>query len=137
MSERHLPVRPNLDQLKHQAKDLLRDMKRERADAKLADAQFALARSYGIANWPRLVKACRLVDAIWRDDPKTVRDLVVKHPPLLHEMARGTKACNWGPPMSYAANHDVTPLAWGQRFHPRELVSEPAMRLIAERGGHA
>src|SRR5262249_31398658 len=30
--------------------------------------------------------------------------LVEKHPNLLHEMARGTESCNWGPPMSYAAN---------------------------------
>src|SRR5215831_14996415 len=104
MSERHLPVHPNLDQLKHQAKDLLPDLKRERPDAKLADAQFALARSYGVASWPRLVLACRLVDAIWRDDAGAVRELVTKHPELLHEMARGTKACNWGPPLSYAAN---------------------------------
>jgi hypothetical protein len=104
VSERHLPVHPNLDQLKHQAKDLLRDMKRERADAKLAGAQFALARSYGVASWPRLVLACRMVDAIWRDDVEAVRALVKKNPNLLHEMARGTESCNWGPPMSYAAN---------------------------------
>jgi hypothetical protein len=32
---------------------------------------------------------------------------------------------------------DVTPLSWGDRFHARELVSEPAMRLVAERGGRA
>jgi hypothetical protein len=31
---------------------------------------------------------------------------------------------------------DVTPLGWGQRFHDQDFVSEPAMRLIAERGGH-
>ena len=31
---------------------------------------------------------------------------------------------------------DVTPLSWGRRFHGRDLVSEAAMRLIAERGGH-
>ena len=68
MSDRHLPVRPNLTQLKHRAKDLLRDMKRARPNAKLAEAQFELARSYGIASWPRLVLACRMVDAIWRDD---------------------------------------------------------------------
>ena len=104
MSERHLPVRPDLTQLKHQAKDLLRDMKRERPAAKLAEAQFELARSYGVASWPRLVLACRLVDAIWDDDVATVRMLVTKHPNLLHEMARGGKDCNWGPPMSYAAN---------------------------------
>ena len=31
---------------------------------------------------------------------------------------------------------DITPLAWGALFHARVFVSEPAMRLIAERGGH-
>jgi hypothetical protein len=36
---------------------------------------------------------------------------------------------------------DVTPLSWGRRFYnPRSpghtWVSEPAMLLIAERGGH-
>jgi hypothetical protein len=31
---------------------------------------------------------------------------------------------------------DVTPLSWGRRFHRKVFVSEPAMELIAERGGH-
>jgi hypothetical protein len=104
VSERYLPVHPNLTQLKHQAKDLLREMKEARPEAKLAEAQFELARSYGVASWPRLVLACRMVDAICCDDVGAVRALVTKHPNLLHEMARGTKDCNWGPPMSYAAN---------------------------------
>jgi ankyrin repeat protein len=120
MADRHVPVRPNLDQLKHQAKDLLRAIRRgepsavaefqkhhperiEPAAAALADAQLALARSYGVASWPRLATACRLIDAIWRDDVKTVRELVVRDPRLLHEDARAVKG-NWGPPMSYAAN---------------------------------
>lgn len=30
---------------------------------------------------------------------------------------------------------DVTPLSWGKRFHEQIFVSQPAMRLIAERGG--
>ena len=30
---------------------------------------------------------------------------------------------------------DVTPLSWGQRFHGRIFVSEPAMKLIAEAAG--
>lgn len=30
---------------------------------------------------------------------------------------------------------DVTPLSWGRRFHRKEFVSEPAMRLIKEAGG--
>lgn len=32
---------------------------------------------------------------------------------------------------------DVTPLSWGARFHNKLFVSEPAMRLIEERGGGA
>ena len=121
MPARHFPVRPNLDQLKHQAKDLLRDARRGDAEAladvrahhpkppaaeetKLAHAQHALARSYGLASWPRLVLACRLTDAICRDDADAVRDLVTRQPELLGESARGVPGCNWGPPMSYAAN---------------------------------
>ena len=121
MADRHFPVRPNLDQLKHQAKDLLHAVRQgdpvataefqkhhpknvEPGAAKLADAQLALARSYGLPNWPRLTLSCRMIDAIWRDDVDAVRDLVLKHPRLLREMARGTASCNWGPPMSYAAN---------------------------------
>jgi hypothetical protein len=120
VSTRHLPVRPDLDQLKHQARDLLRAIKRRdpaalaelqaqhprRIDpehARLADAQHVLARSYGVASWPRLVLACRMTDAICRDDMETVRTLVTRHPRLIEEDARGVKG-NWGPPMSYAAN---------------------------------
>lgn len=120
MSTRHFPVRPNLDQLRQQAKDLLRAVRRgdpsaiaelkahhpkgiEPAEAKLAHAQLALARSYGLPSWPRLVLACRMTDAIWRDDLEAVRNLVLEHPRLLREDARGVKG-NWGPPMSYAAN---------------------------------
>ncbi|MEO8433914.1 MAG: ankyrin repeat domain-containing protein [Pyrinomonadaceae bacterium] len=119
-TSRHFPVRPNLDQLKHQAKDLLRDIRRgdpsaikefnqhhpkpvSTENATLADAQLALARSYGATSWPRMVQSCKLIDAIWRDDLDAVRDLVVKHPNLLYENA-GVRNSNWGPPMSYAAN---------------------------------
>lgn len=117
---RHFPVRPNLEQLKHQAKDLLRAIRQndpaaiaelqkhhpkpiQPEAARLADAQLVLARSYGLPNWPRLVTACRMTDAIWRGDAETVRALVLKNPKLLHEDARGLKS-NWGSPMSYAAN---------------------------------
>jgi hypothetical protein len=33
-------------------------------------------------------------------------------------------------------HRDVTPMAWGEAFHNRIVVSAPAMALIAERGGH-
>jgi hypothetical protein len=120
MSSRHFPVLPNLEQLKHQAKDLLRAIRRGDSDALadllefrakplepasvlLADAQFVLARSYGLASWPRLVTACRITDAIWRGDVEAVREMVLRDPALLVEDARGVNG-NWGPPMSYAAN---------------------------------
>ncbi|MBV9880528.1 MAG: ankyrin repeat domain-containing protein [Gemmatirosa sp.] len=120
MPARHLPVRPDLRQLRHQAKDFLRAIRRGDPDAvadlatyhpepiapseaRLADAQLVLARSYQSPSWPRLVLACRLIDAIWADDVDTVRTLVVRHPTLLHESAR-VQPDNWGPPMSYAAN---------------------------------
>jgi hypothetical protein len=120
MSERDVPIHPDLVQLRHQAKDLLKAIRRgepaalgelernhpkrpDPAAVRLADAQLALARSYGVASWPRLVQACRIIDAIWADDVETVRALVTRHPALLHEDARGVPG-NWGPPMSYAAN---------------------------------
>ena len=120
MPSRHFPVRPDLDQLKHQAKDLLRAFRRNEPEAindfrdfairaidpqtaKLADAQFVLARSYGLPHWPRLVVACRMTDAIWRGDVEAVRALVTRNPKLLEEDARGVTG-NWGPPLSYAAN---------------------------------
>jgi len=121
MSDRHLPVRPNLNQLKQQAKDLLRGVRSgdpaaleefrryhpaavAPSDAKLADAQLALARAYQASSWPRLVQACQLVDAIWRDDVDVVRELVTKNPKLLQEDALIRRNSNWGPPLTYAAN---------------------------------
>ena len=31
---------------------------------------------------------------------------------------------------------NVKPLSWGRQFHAKIFVSEPALRLISERGGH-
>lgn len=121
MSARHLPVRPDLTQLKHQAKELLTALHASAPDAladlrefhptppiptkaKLSDAQLTLARAYGVPSWPRLVLACELIDAIWRGDLEAVRGLIEKYPSLLKENARGTAQCNWGPTLSYAAN---------------------------------
>lgn len=120
MSAPRLPVRPDLDHLKNQAKDLLkayRDGGREASAhfaefhpdtpsarrTKLADAQLVLARIYGASSWTRIVQCCQLIDAIWDDDPDTVRRLVTANRNLLTEDARIVNS-NWGPPMSYAAN---------------------------------
>ena len=60
-----LPARPDLDQLRHQARELLRAARRGNPDATariravsdrlvLSSAQLALAREYGFASWARL-----------------------------------------------------------------------------------
>ena len=121
MPMRKLPVVPDLDQLKHQAKDLLRALRAgepdavaelrgfhpdaiDPASAKLADAQLVLARSYQAPSWPRLVQAVELVHAIWGDDLETVRSLVTRNPYLMTDEVLIRKDSNWGPPMTYAAN---------------------------------
>src|SRR5688500_4916239 len=121
MPVRHLPVRPDLDQLHRQAKEFLRairagdanaiDELREHhpdaidpAAAKLAGAQLALARSYHASSWTRLIQAVQLADAIWRDDPDTVGELVTRNPALIKEHVLIRTESNWGPPMTYAAN---------------------------------
>lgn len=121
MPVRRLPVRPDLEQLHRQAKELLRAIRagdensiavwREHhresinpSDAKLADAQLVLARSYGASSWTRLVHAVQLADAIWRDDPDTVRTLITGNSALIHNHVLIRTDSNWGPPMTYAAN---------------------------------
>ncbi len=68
-----LPKRPSLEQLRKQAKELLRFIrngdssaierlnkhKRDASDPKLTDAQFVIAREYGFESWPRLVHFVR------------------------------------------------------------------------------
>ena len=121
MPSRRLPVRPDLEQLQRQAKEFLRAIHAGDVDAiaelreyhpesidpaetKLADAQLVLARSYGTSSWARLVHAVQLADAIWRDDPDTVRTLITRNPALIHEHVLIRTDSNWGRPMTYAAN---------------------------------
>jgi hypothetical protein len=121
MPVRRLPVRPNLEQLHRQAKELLRAIRAGDANgiaelgehhpesvdpsaAKLADAQLVLARSYGTSSWTRLVHAVQLAEAIWDDDLDAVRELITQNEALIREdvLIRGDSS--WGPPMTYAAN---------------------------------
>lgn len=121
MPTRRLPVRPDLTQLRNQAKDLLRAVRigdlaavaefnehhpspPSPDAAKLADAQLALARSYQAPSWNRLVQAAELVQAIWSDDAGAVERLVRANPHLLHEDVLIRTDSNWGPPLTYAAN---------------------------------
>jgi len=51
---RRLPPLPSLEHLKKEAKQLRRELREQRPDASLSEAQFAVARRYGYASWPRL-----------------------------------------------------------------------------------
>lgn len=75
---RPLPEHPSLEQLRKQAKDLLRHARAEDADARarlaaidrgasgtpvtLADAQLVIAREHGFPSWPKLVHHVETVD---------------------------------------------------------------------------
>jgi len=82
-SQQHLPSRPNLDQLRKQAKDLLAAWRADDPDAlswlrehhpehataasppvdlRLADAQLVTARRYGFPSWPRLKEEVELAN---------------------------------------------------------------------------
>ena len=84
---RELPANPSLEYLRKQAKQL----QRTTSQGKLADAQHALAREYGFADWARLKSyvitlglppAEALTVAIRDQDAQRVRDLLGSHPEL-------------------------------------------------------
>ncbi|HEY7306909.1 MAG TPA: ankyrin repeat domain-containing protein [Bryobacteraceae bacterium] len=103
---RELPAKPNLEYLKKQAKDLLRNFHQHDAaaverlrslapgaaeDPKLADAQYATAREYGFATWQRLKEhveslalarqpAEALSAAVCASDANRVAQILESHP---------------------------------------------------------
>jgi hypothetical protein len=93
---RALPDRPDLDQLKRQAKELLETLRSsERCDESepqiaLHDAQLALARSYGYESWPKLkayvdgVTIQRLMAAVRENDIEQVRVMLQRRPELIN-----------------------------------------------------
>src|SRR5688572_11088985 len=62
-----LPRRPNLRQLKDQAKDLLKSGQA----ASLGDAQFQIARLYGFPSWPKLRARVEWLGDLWAAFDKT------------------------------------------------------------------
>ncbi|HEX4757779.1 MAG TPA: ankyrin repeat domain-containing protein [Terracidiphilus sp.] len=84
---RELPAKPSLEYLRKQAKQL----QRTTSQGKLADAQHALAREYGFADWAKLKSyvitlglppAEALTAAICDQGAQRVRELLESHPEL-------------------------------------------------------
>jgi hypothetical protein len=88
-----LPARPDLDQLRHQAKDLLHAARRGDPDAVtrvgavsgrllLSAAQLALAREYGFPSWARLRLEVERRDILNSRDLSRLTRLLAEHPEL-------------------------------------------------------
>jgi ankyrin repeat protein len=88
-----LPARPDLGQLHHQAKDLLRAAQRGDPDAVarisavsgrliLSSAQLALAREYGFASWAKLKLEVERRDTLNSRDLSRLARLLAEHPEL-------------------------------------------------------
>jgi uncharacterized protein len=88
-----LPARPDLDQLRHQARELLRAAQRGDSEATariravskqiiLSSAQLALAREYGFASWAKLKLEVERRDALNSRDLSRLTRLLAEHPGL-------------------------------------------------------
>jgi uncharacterized protein len=131
----NLPARPDLDQLRHQAKDLLHAAHRGDPGAiarvravsdqiTLSAAQLALAREYGFASWAKLKLEAERRDTLNGRDLSRLTKLLAEHPELAT-----TKMEHWadrqrGEPLDYITmlrfNHDRLGL-------PRELPGTGAI----------
>ena len=89
----YLPAQPDLDQLRHQARDLLRAAQRGHPDAVarinavsgrliLSSAQLALAREYGFASWAKLKLEVERRDILNSRDLSRLARLLGEHPEL-------------------------------------------------------
>lgn len=86
---RTLPERPSLDQLRTQAKELVKTTRATNPAYRLSQAQRDLAREYGFASWPKLVSFVEWMNdelplraPIRAGDLAAVRMLVHRHPEL-------------------------------------------------------
>lgn len=116
-----LPVRPDLDQLRHQAKDLLHAARRGDPDAvariravsdrlMLSAAQLAVAREYGFASWARLKLEVERRDILNSRDLSRLARLLAEHPELATRPMEHWTDRQHGEPLGYITmmqfNHD-------------------------------
>jgi ankyrin repeat protein len=107
-----LPIRPDLDQLRHQAKDLLRAARtgdhpaiaRVGTAPTLARAQLAIARDYGFASWSKLKTEVERRVILDSRDAGRLRALIARQPKLAtDEMLNWCDHQNGAAPLSYVA----------------------------------
>jgi uncharacterized protein len=130
-----LPPRPDLDQLRHQAKDLLRAAQTGDPSALariaavsgqviLAGAQLAVAREHGFPSWARLKIEVERRAILDRRDVPALTALLAEHPELATEdLTRWRDHPHGAGPINYAAmlRVDTTTMTW------REVVGTGAV----------
>jgi hypothetical protein len=107
-----LPVQSDLDQLRHQAKDLLRAAQSGDAAAVariqavsdrliLSSAQLALARAYEFVSWTRLKLEVDRRDILNQRDVSRLTRLLAEHPELATRPLQRWSDRNRGKPLGY------------------------------------
>jgi uncharacterized protein len=112
----YLPARPDLGQLRHQAKDLLREANHGNADALariravsdrqiiLAAAQLAIAREYGFGSWPNLKREVERREILNSRDVDRLSSLLAEDPGLaVSHMVNWTDHRLGANPLNYVA----------------------------------
>jgi hypothetical protein len=138
-----LPARPDVGQLRHQAKELLRAARRGDPDATvrigavsrgfiLSSAQLALAREYGFASWAKLRLEVERRDILNSRDLSRLTRLLAGHPALAIRPMEHWADRQHGEPLGYITmmrfNHDRLGL-------PRELPGTGAIaRALIDAG---
>jgi uncharacterized protein len=109
-----LPARPDLDQLRHQARELLRAARRGDPEATariravserliLSSAQLALAREYGFASWAKLKLEVDRRDVLNSRDLSRLTSLLAEHPELATTRMEHWSDHKSGDPLGYMA----------------------------------
>src|SRR5687767_11359466 len=141
-----LPARPSLEQLRKQAKDLLKAARAGDGSAQqrvaaivpgvsgeitLADAQFVLAREYGFENWPALVKH---VEHLNREEVRKLtamaEELAAAH---VSGDAERVRQFNWTHGTSFVHHRETEAV----EHLSMELAIADAKQLIAAHSGFA
>jgi ankyrin repeat protein len=139
-----LPARPDLEQLRRQAKELLRAARegdgaaRERIAAvadrqTLAGAQLALAREYGFASWPRLKREVERREVLDSGDVERLAALLAEEPdlattPMEHwcDHPRGASPLGYTAMLRYDTAHDAWRDVSGTGAVARTLIAAGA-----------
>lgn len=158
---RTLRARPDLDQLKRQAKELLDEFRAGDSDAvaevdahmrgttpatfALHDAQLVLARAHGFASWPKLkahvegVTLHRAADAVRAGDVAEVRRLLDVRPELVHVDMAGDNEHRLLHYAVLARNPEMTRLVMQYGADPRKGIyphrdATSALTIARDRG---